>query len=49
MWKFAAVCQFLFVFNEAFGMSGFETELLEADFENNEINVVPDLIKRLLY
>ena len=49
MWKFAAVCQFLFVFDEAFGMSGFETEALEADFENNESNVVPDLIKRLLY
>ncbi|SYW83120.1 uncharacterized protein UBRO2_05049 [Ustilago bromivora] len=49
MWKFAAVCQFLFVFDEAFGMSGFETETLETDFENNETNVVPDLIKRLLY
>ncbi|GAC98748.1 PHD-finger motif containing protein [Pseudozyma hubeiensis SY62] len=49
MWKFAAVCQFLFVFDEAFGMSGFETEALELDFENNESNVVPDLIKRLLY
>ncbi|KAJ9478727.1 PHD-finger motif containing protein [Pseudozyma hubeiensis] len=49
MWKFAAVCQFLFVFDEAFGMSGFETEALEVDFENNEANVVPDLIKRLLY
>ncbi|SJX66066.1 uncharacterized protein SRS1_13507 [Sporisorium reilianum f. sp. reilianum] len=49
MWKFAAVCQFLFVFDEAFGMSGFETEALEADFENSESNVVPDLIKRLLY
>ncbi|EST05828.1 Zinc finger, PHD-finger [Kalmanozyma brasiliensis GHG001] len=49
MWKFAAVCQFLFVFDEAFGMSGFETETLEADFENSETNVVPDLIKRLLY
>lgn len=49
MWKFAAVCQFLFVFDEAFGMSGFETESLETDFENNETNVVPDLIKRLLY
>ncbi|SPO32232.1 uncharacterized protein UTRI_02789 [Ustilago trichophora] len=49
MWKFAAVCQFLFVFDEAFGMSGFETETLEADFENSESNVVPDLIKRLLY
>lgn len=49
MWKFAAVCQFLFVFDEAFGMSGFETETLESDFEDNEANVVPDLIKRLLY
>ncbi|KAJ1035042.1 hypothetical protein NDA18_000644 [Ustilago nuda] len=49
MWKFAAVCQFLFVFDEAFGMSGFETETLETDFENNETNVVPDLVKRLLY
>lgn len=49
MWKFAAVCQFLFVFDEAFGMSGFETETLEADFENSESNVVPDLVKRLLY
>ncbi|CDR99043.1 uncharacterized protein SPSC_01723 [Sporisorium scitamineum] len=49
MWKFAAVCQFLFVFDEAFGMSGFETEALEADFENSESNAVPDLIKRLLY
>ncbi|KAJ1020092.1 hypothetical protein NDA16_004372 [Ustilago loliicola] len=49
MWKFAAVCQFLFVFDEAFGMSGFETETLETDFENNETQVVPDLIKRLLY
>ncbi|TKY87851.1 hypothetical protein EX895_003432 [Sporisorium graminicola] len=49
MWKFAAVCQFLFVFDEAFGMSGFETEALEADFEDSETNVVPDLIKRLLY
>lgn len=27
MWKFAAVCQFLFTFDEAFGMSGFETEV----------------------
>nr|CDI56406.1 phd finger domain protein [Melanopsichium pennsylvanicum 4] len=49
MWKFAAVCQFLFVFDEAFGMSGFETETLETDFENNETNVIPDLVKRLLY
>ena len=29
MWKFAAVCQFLFTFDEAFGMSGFETEVSE--------------------
>lgn len=49
MWKFAAVCQFLFVFDEAFGMSGFESEALEADFANTQNNVVPDLIKRLLY
>lgn len=27
MWKFAAICQFLFTFDEAFGMSGFETEV----------------------
>lgn len=26
-WQFAAVCQFLFTFDEAFGMSGFETEV----------------------
>jgi hypothetical protein len=28
MWKFAAICQFLFTFDEAFGMSGFETEVI---------------------
>ncbi|PWZ01574.1 hypothetical protein BCV70DRAFT_210769 [Testicularia cyperi] len=49
MWKFAAICQFLFVFDEAFGMSGFETETLEADFESSETEVIPDLARRLLY
>ncbi|EPQ26128.1 uncharacterized protein PFL1_06336 [Pseudozyma flocculosa PF-1] len=48
-WKFAAVCQFLFVFDEAFGMSGFETESLENDFAGPESEVIPDLMKRLLY
>jgi hypothetical protein len=27
MWTFAAVCQFMFTFDEAFGVSGFETEV----------------------
>ncbi|KAN0062208.1 hypothetical protein ACQY0O_005389 [Thecaphora frezii] len=48
-WKFAAICQFLFVFDEAFGMSGFETESLERDFAGTESDVIPDLMKRLLY
>lgn len=30
MWKFAAICQFLFTFDGAFGMSGFETEVSKA-------------------
>lgn len=34
MWKFAAICQFLFTFDEAFGMSGFETEVSGMIFEN---------------
>ncbi|PWN46851.1 hypothetical protein IE53DRAFT_287699 [Violaceomyces palustris] len=48
-WKFAATCQFLFVFDEAFGMSGFETESLEQDFEGSETGFLPDLMRRLLY
>lgn len=49
MWKFAAVCQFLFTFDEAFGMSGFETEALENDLDGTETRVIPDLMRRLLY
>lgn len=26
-WKFAAICQFLFTFEDAFGMKGFKTEV----------------------
>lgn len=49
MWKFAAICQFLFTFDEAFGMSGFESDALEQDLDGSETRVIPDLMRRLLY
>ncbi|PWN31645.1 uncharacterized protein FA14DRAFT_162590 [Meira miltonrushii] len=49
MWKFAAICQFLFTFDEAFGFSGFESDALENDLNGTEMQVIPDLFRRLLY
>lgn len=48
-WKFAAVCQFLFTFEEAFGMSGFKSATLEHDLAASTYEVIPDLMRRLLY
>ncbi|CEH16602.1 Histone acetyltransferase SAGA/ADA, catalytic subunit PCAF/GCN5 and related proteins [Ceraceosorus bombacis] len=48
-WQFAAVCQFLFTFDEAFGMSGFETEALERDLDGEDLGMLPDLVRRMLY
>lgn len=48
-WKFAAVCQFVFTFEDAFGMSGFKSDALEHDLAAGTFEVVPDLMRRLLY
>ncbi|PWN24719.1 hypothetical protein BDZ90DRAFT_276179 [Jaminaea rosea] len=48
-WRFAAVCQFLVTFEEAFGMSGFKTDSLEHDLAASTYETVPNLMRRLLY
>ncbi|CAO1623486.1 unnamed protein product [Parajaminaea phylloscopi] len=48
-WRFAAVCQFIFTFEEAFGISGFKSDALEHDLAAATYMVVPDLARRLLY
>ena len=48
-WKFAAICQFIFTFEEAFGLSGFKSEALEHDLAAASYVMVPDLMKRLIY
>ncbi|CAO1628653.1 unnamed protein product [Jaminaea pallidilutea] len=48
-WRFAAVCQFMMTFEDAFGMSGFKSATLEHDLASAKYEVVPDLMRRLLY
>lgn len=73
-WKFAAVCQFIYTFSEAFGLAEFRTEVsciaigdisndwltltmmsclllqsLEEDLAAATYQVVPDLMRRMLY
>ncbi|EJT48270.1 hypothetical protein A1Q2_06428 [Trichosporon asahii var. asahii CBS 8904] len=48
-WRWAGISQFINTFSDAFGLSDWEIETLENDFDGSEQAVIPDLIAKLLY